>query len=309
MKLIFMGTPDFAVPALEILAKSSHKLLAVVTAPDKPKGRGRKLAEPPVKTAAKALGLPVLQPPKLKNPQFLENLSALRPDLLAVVAFRILPNAVLEIPPLGAVNAHGSLLPKYRGAAPIQWAIFHGEKETGITTFQIAPKVDTGGILLQEKCSISENDTAGILFEKLAPVAAKILLETIDGIEAGTIEAIPQDDALATAAPKISPEMGLLDLNRSGFELRNQIRAFAPQPGAYLFLGPLQLKIFAATFESDGNAQPGEMEQLSKKSFRIGCGDGWLYPQSVQLAGRKQMDVAAFLNGFNLQAALSERYG
>ncbi|HDR05240.1 MAG TPA: methionyl-tRNA formyltransferase [Candidatus Marinimicrobia bacterium] len=309
MKIVFMGTPAFAAPSLEILANSSHQLLAVVTAPDKPKGRGQKVAESAVKIVAKSLGLPVLQPPKLKEPQFLEALAAFQPDLLAVVAFRILPNAVLEIPRLGAVNAHASLLPKYRGAAPIQWAIFHGEKETGISTFQIAPKVDTGGILLQEKCPIGEQDNAGMLFEKLAPVAAKLLLETIDKIEAGHLKTIPQDNALATAAPKISPEMGLLNLNRGGIELRNQIRAFAPQPGAYLFLGPLKLKIFSARFESDGKAQPGLIQQLSKKSFRIGCADGWLYPDIVQLAGRKQMDIAAFLNGFNLQAAIADSDG
>ncbi len=309
MKIVFMGTPEFAVPALELLAKSSHKLLAVVTAPDKPKGRGRKLAESPVKATATSLGISVLQPLKLKNPQFLDRLSALQPDLLAVVAFRILPNAVLEIPRLGAVNAHASLLPKYRGAAPIQWALYHGEKETGITTFQIAPKVDTGGILLQQSFSIGEDDTAGDLFENLAPVAGKLLLETIDQLEANRIRPIPQDDTLATAAPKIYPEMGRLDLNRQGIALQNHVRAFSPQPGAYIFIGEQQLKIYAVRFEKAAGTQSGLIQQISRKSFRIGCADGWLYPQSVQLAGRKQMDTAAFLNGFNLQAAIAETDG
>lgn len=301
MKLVFMGTPDFAVPALERIHQSAHQILAVVTAPDKPHGRGQKLSFTPLKELALQLNLPVLQPEKLKSPEFLRALSVINPDIFIVVAFRILPMALLTIPRFGAVNAHASLLPKYRGAAPIHWAIFNGEAETGVTTFQITQTVDTGGILLQEKTSIRPNETTGELYDRLKFIAANLLVHTLDLVESGNHIATSQDDSLATPAPKVFPEMGVLDFKRSGENLINHIRAFTPFPGAWTKLDEtLRLKITKAHFSYESCTVPGTIHIYSRKSFSIDCSDGRIFPEEVQLSGRKSMDAAAFLNGFDL---------
>jgi methionyl-tRNA formyltransferase len=300
MKIVFMGTPDFAVPSLERLNASGHTVAAVVTAPDKPGGRGRKIQGSPVKNTALRLGLPLLQPVKLKAPEFIAELKKINPDILIVVAFRILPREVYSIARFGAVNAHASLLPKYRGAAPIHWAVLKGERETGITTFQIEDKVDTGGILLQKKIPISPEDTTGTLYEQLKVLAAETLLETLDGLEKGALKPVRQDHALATPAPKIFPEMAVLDFSESGEHIVNTARAFSPVPGARFFLNKNMIKILKCRFQPQENTNPGKLEHLSKSQFAIHCADGLIIPDEIQTEGKKRMAVRDFLNGFDL---------
>lgn len=300
MNIVFMGTPDFAVPSLERLHASGHKVAAVVTTPDKPGGRGRKIQGSPVKNTAQRLGLPVLQPRKLKETDFISKLKKINPDIFIVVAFRILPREVYSIAQRGAVNAHASLLPKYRGAAPIHWAILKGDTETGITTFQIEDKVDTGGILLQKKIDVSPEDTTGTLYETLKYLAADVLLETLDGLENSTLKPVRQDDALATPAPKIFPEMAELDFSKSGEYIVNRVRAFSPVPGARFFLNRTMIKILKCRFEPYENTCPGKLERLSKSQFVIHCADGLIFPEDLQMEGKKRMAVRDFLNGFDL---------
>lgn len=300
MKIIFMGTPEFAVPALDALAASHHQVQAVVTVPDKPKGRGQGIAMSAVKTRALELDLPVLQPVKLKDPVFIDTLKAYDPDILVVVAFRILPPEVYELPVHGAVNAHASLLPKYRGAAPIHWAVYHGEKETGVTVFQIDRKVDTGKIILQEKIEILEEDTTGKLYDVLKEISADALLKALDMLENDKVAYLPQDDALATPAPKVHPDIGYLDFRKTGDELCRTVRAFAPWPGAYFMLNGQRIKVGGARFEAHPGTNPGTIEILSKKQFAIHCADGWFLPQKCQSPGRKMMDVVDWLNGTDL---------
>ncbi|MDD5583326.1 MAG: methionyl-tRNA formyltransferase [Candidatus Marinimicrobia bacterium] len=300
-----MGTPAFAVPSLEALARSKHSLLAVVTAPDKPRGRGQKVLPSPIKKCALDLSLPVLQPTTLKDPAFLDHLRTLAPDIFVVIAFRILPPEVYTLPPLGAVNVHASLLPKYRGAAPIQRAILHGETETGITTFQITGKVDTGKILIQKRISIDPEDTAGTLSERLEKVAAECLLETLEGLEDGTLTPLEQDNTLATPAPKIHPEETLLDFSQPGKEIINTIRAFSPQPGARFFLGGTLMKLLKAQFEPYPETIPGTIEKISKHAFAIHCKDGRILPEEIQPEGKRKMSVTDFMNGVDITRYLS----
>lgn len=288
MKVVFMGTPEFAVPSLDALVASHHDVLAVVTAPDKPKGRGQSLAISEVKKRALELDLPVLQPLKLKDPVFLKTLHAYNPDILVVVAFRILPPQVYELPTYGAVNAHASLLPKYRGAAPIHWAVFHGEKETGVTVFQIDKKVDTGKIILQETIDILEDDTTGKLYNVLQAISADALLKALDMLENNKVEYLPQDDSLATPAPKVKPETGKLDFELSCEELSRAIRAFSPWPGSYFMLNDQRIKVYKADVELCEDTQPGKIEILSKKQFAIHCKDGLFLPKELQSPGRKK---------------------
>jgi methionyl-tRNA formyltransferase len=300
VKIIFMGTPEFAVPALDALAASHHQVQAVVTVPDKPKGRGQGIAMSAVKTRALELELPVLQPVKLKDPVFIDTLKAYDPDILVVVAFRILPPEVYELPVHGAVNAHASLLPKYRGAAPIHWAVYHGEKETGVTVFQIDRKVDTGKIILQEKIDILEDDTTGKLYDVLKEISADALLKALDMLENDKVVYLPQDDTQATPAPKVRPDTGKLDMTKSGAELLRAVRAFTPWPGAYVMLNGQRIKIAEAGFDTHPDTTPGKIEILSKKQFAIHCADGWFLPEKLQSPGRKMMDVVDWLNGTDL---------
>ena len=306
MKVIFMGTPEFAVPSLDALVASHHDVLAVVTVPDKPKGRGQGIAMSEVKKLALELDLPVFQPVKLKDPMFINTLKAYDPDILAVVAFRILPPEVYELPAYGAVNAHASLLPKYRGAAPIHWAVYHGEKETGVTVFQIDKKVDTGKIILQEKIDILEDDTTGKLYDILKDIAADALLKALDMLESGRVDYLPQDDSAATPAPKVLPEIGYLDVRKTGEELCRIVRAFAPWPGAYFLLDGQRIRVDSARFEAHPGTEPGKIEILSKKQFAIHCADGWFLPQKLQSPGRKMMDVAAWMNGNDLRSKIKD---
>ena len=301
MKIIFMGTPEFAVPSLEKLHASKHDVLAVVTVPDKPKGRGQSVAMSDVKKKALELGLPVLQPTKLKDPEFIDALKAYNAEIFIVVAFRILPPAVYELPKHGAVNAHASLLPKYRGAAPIHWAVYHGESETGITVFQIDKKVDTGKIILQERLAIQEDDTSGLLYDKLKHISAEALLKAIDQLENNKVNYLSQDDSLASAAPKVLPNTGYLDFDLSCDELSRSIRAFSVWPGSFFYMNGQRIKVIKAKVELQENTQPGKIEKLSKKQFAIHCKDGYFLPQELQSPGRKSMSVLDWMNGNELK--------
>jgi len=296
-----MGTPEFAVPALDALVASHHEVLAVVTAPDKPKGRGQTMDMSDVKKRALELELPVLQPVTLKDPDFIRSLKTYAPDILVVVAFRILPPEVYELPKYGAVNAHASLLPKYRGAAPIHWAVYHGEKETGVTVFQIDKKVDTGKIILQETIDIQDEDTTGKLYDVLKTISADALLKALDMLENDKVDYLPQDDSLATPAPKVTPDTGKLDFHLSCEELARSIRAFSPWPGSYFMLNGQRIKVFKADIEQHPGTQPGMVEILSKKQFAIHCKDGRFLPKELQSPGKRRMDVKDWLNGVDIK--------
>ncbi len=307
-RIIFMGTPDFAVASLQKLVNEGCNIVAVVTAPDKPAGRGMSLQESPVKQYAVQQGLTVLQPTKLKDPSFIETLQSLQADLQVVVAFRMLPEVVWRMPQLGTINVHGSLLPQYRGAAPINWAIINGESLTGVTTFLLQHEIDTGHVLMAEKIWIGENETAGSLHDRMKDIGASLLLETIQGIAQGSVEAIPQSN-LSTPdtdnlrhAPKIFTETCKIDWNKSVADIHNLIRGLSPYPAAFTLLGDKKLKIFKSRKEMIVPAHaPGEYETDQKTFLKFACKDGYVQVEDVQLEGKKQMDVASFLRGYRFQ--------
>ncbi len=303
MRLVFFGTPRFAQIALERLLKSRHKVAAVVTAPDKPQGRGKKLAPSEVKRYALEQNLEVLQPRKLRDESFIRRVGEYAADLFAVVAFRILPEKLFSLPPQGAINLHGSLLPKYRGAAPIEHALMAGESETGVTTFRIARNVDTGGILLSRRVEIGPNETYEELYPRLANIGADLLVETIDRIEEGKIQAMPQDDTAATAAPKISAADSLIDWEQPAIKVVNRIRGLAGSADAYSYLNGNRLKILRAALAdpSNGTHPPGEIIAADKNSgLIVAAGSGAVRLLEVCPAGKKRMDVQSFLNGARL---------
>ena len=309
-----MGTPQFAVPTLRRLAASDHQILAVVTNPDRPQGRGRQPASPPVKSIALELGLEVMQPASIKEPEFADQLQALRPDLFAVVAFSILPRRLLRIPSLGSVNLHPSLLPAYRGAAPIIWAVINGETETGITTFRLNPRVDAGDLLLQRRVAIDPDETAGELDARLREQGADMMLETIDRLEAGNIEPLPQDDACVSRAPKLTREDGHIDWNQPAAAIRNRIRGTNPVPGAFTEWNGKPLKIHRARLcETDLDAdldrsEPGcVLVADPRQGLVIATGEGGLELSEVQPAGKKSMEGIAFVRGY--QIAPGDRFG
>lgn len=297
MRLIFMGTPDFAVTSLDrIMASKRHAVLAVVTVPDKPRGRGLKLIPSPVKSYAVQHKLPIFQPESLKNTEFLSAIQALEPELFIVVAFRILPEALFNLPQKGTINLHGSLLPKYRGAAPIQWALLNGERETGVTTFFIQRQVDMGNILLQSSLPIQPDETFGELHDRMAVLGADTLLETIDGIAANRLDAKQQNDSGATAAPKINSEMLPIDFNRDAATVHNQIRAFSPKPGAYTFLNDQRMKLLKSHI-TDQSGPVGEVIDRTNSSIIIACGSGSVEITEIQPEGKRSMTVQSFLPG------------
>ena len=247
MRIVFMGTPEFAVPSLEAILRSDDQVVGVVTQPDRPKGRGQQLVPPPVKLVAERAGIPILQPLKIRTPEFLQTLSAWQPDLIAVAAYgRILHTPILRLPPMGCVNVHGSLLPKYRGAAPVQWAVINGETETGITTMLMDEGMDTGAMLLQEKLEILAEDTAGTLAPRLAELGGCLLLDTLARLKAGTLTPKKQDDRQATLAPILKKEDGLIDWTMSATSLANRVRGLSPWPGAFTFFGEERWNIWKA---------------------------------------------------------------
>ena len=298
MKIIFMGTPDFAVPSLKILLDSKHEVAAVVTAPDKERGRGRKVSFTPVKEFAIENNLPVLQPAKLKDEKFVEQLKSFKPDLFVVVAFKILPKEVFTIPLKGSFNLHGSLLPKYRGAAPIQWAIINGEKETGVTTFKLEEKVDTGNIYLQEKLIIEEKDDLGSVHNKMSLLGAEVVLKTVDLIGSGKFELQTQDDSLASPAPKITKETGKIDWTKNDEEIHNLVRGLSPFPGAYFYHNDKQLKIYKTKLSVFETLKPAEIKQTKKELF-IGTGNGTIEILELQQEGKRRMTAEEFLRGFS----------
>jgi methionyl-tRNA formyltransferase len=319
-RIIFMGTPEFAVASLDALVQSGYNIISVITAPDKPAGRGMKLTESAVKKYAVEKGLPVLQPTKLKDPEFLETLKSLQADLQIVVAFRMLPVVVWNMPPMGTINLHGSLLPQYRGAAPINWAVINGEKETGVTTFKLQHEIDTGDILLQESFPIGDDETAGEVHDNMKEIGAKLLVKTVAGLAKGTLVEKPQkavgnsegaiNDSLLTTdgsplrhAPKIFTERCKIDWNKSVTDIYNLIRGLSPYPAAYTYLNEKTLKIYKAKKEmhppdSSQNKVAGSMETDNKTWLKFAGKDGYIHITELQLEGKKKMTVEEFLRGY-----------
>lgn len=301
MRIIFMGTPEFAIPSLDILVQQGYEIAAVVTAPDKPAGRGRKLQPSPIKQYALEQGLTVLQPEKLRDPAFLEALQALSPDLMVVVAFRMLPKVVWDIPAIGTFNLHSSLLPDYRGAAPINWAIINGETRSGVTTFLIDEAIDTGNLLLQESLEIPADWTAGDLHDKLMQQGASLVLKTVQGLEAGSLKPYPQDNTLALHhAPKIFRDDCRINWQKPGEEVYNLIRGLSPYPAAWTLLNDKLLKIFEVRLGDPCAANPGTAEISADSTYlRIATASHWLEVRELQIAGKRRMSVRDFLNGFS----------
>ena len=297
MRLVFMGTPAFAVPTLERAVEAGHEVAAVFTQPDRPKGRGQKDAMPAVKEAALRLGLPVDQPERIRRPEVVEQLRALAPDAVVVVGYgQILPQAILDIPPKGIINVHASLLPKYRGAAPIQWAIARGETHTGVTTMRIDAGLDTGDMLLKWETEIGPEETAVELGDRLAVAGADLLVQTLE--ELSSIVPKMQDDTQASYAPILKKEDGRIDWSKSAEEIVNRVRGLVPWPGCYGSLRGQRFHIWKAK-TAEGRYQPGRLHTIGKKLY-AGCEGGVIELLEVQLEGKKRMTAAAFLNGFTL---------
>lgn len=299
MRIVFMGTPEFAVPSLEALLRSDDQIVGVVSQPDRPKGRGHLLVPPPVKLIAERAGIPVLQPLKIRTPDFLQALSAWQPDLIAVAAYgRILHTPILRLPPMGCVNVHGSLLPKYRGAAPVQWAVIHGETHTGITTMLMDEGMDTGPMLLQEQLEIFPDDTAGTLAPRLAELGGRLLVDTIAQLKAGTLIPRKQDDGHATLAPILKKEDGLIDWMMPATALANRVRGLSPWPGAYTFFGEERWNIWKAVANVGPlTDKPGTIVAVDKQAIVVATGDGLLNIREIQTANSKRMSAGQFLAG------------
>lgn len=297
MRVVFMGTPDFAVPSLKRLIADGHTVSLVVTQADKPKGRGQVMTPPPVKAFSLEKGLPVFQPTKMKTEETLETIKAATPDVIVVVAFgRILPPSILQLPRYGCVNVHGSLLPRYRGAAPIQWAVINGDEEAGVTTMQMNEGLDTGDMLLVSKRPLSEDMTGGELFDLLCEDGAALLSETLKGLESGSIQPIPQNDEDATYAPMLDKSMSRIDWSLPAKTLQNRIRGLNPWPSAVTTYKGKTLKIHSSKVGEPTNETSGTV--ISTAPLQIACGDGYaLQPLQVQLEGSKRMAAEDFLRG------------
>ena len=306
MKVVFMGTPDFAVGALEEIIKAGHEVTAVVTQPDKPKGRGKEMQISAVKACALSHGLPVFQPVKIKAPEAVEQLRGYEADIFVVAAFgQILSKEILDMPKYGCVNIHASLLPKYRGAAPIQWAVIDGEEETGVTIQQMNEGVDTGDIISQEVVKLDVKETGASLFEKLAVCGAQLIVKTLDEIEKGSITPIKQDDSKSTHAKMLNKEMGKLDFSQDAVVLERKIRGLNSWPSAYTYFNGKTLKIWNAdVIEADVSGECGSVCEVTKDSFSIVTGKGLLRVKEVQLEGKKRMEVSAFLLGYPLKKGM-----
>jgi len=314
-RIVFMGTPEFAVASLDAILQAGYPVVGVITAPDKPAGRGMQLTASAVKKYALEKGLHILQPEKLKNPDFLAELKALQADLQVVVAFRMLPELVWNMPPMGTINLHGSLLPQYRGAAPINWAVINGEQQTGVTTFKLQHDIDTGNILLQDSLPIGEKDTAGDVHDRMAGIGARLLVKTIEGLAAGTLEGKPQPlDVSLKHAPKIFTETCHIDWTQSTDSIYNLIRGLSPFPTAFTTLDGKLLKIFRAEKEyvnpslppggppTPGqplsSLAPGQPDTDKKTYLRFATADGFIRVTEIQLEGKKKMSVEDFLRGY-----------
>ncbi|WP_371877498.1 methionyl-tRNA formyltransferase [Thiovibrio frasassiensis] len=301
-----MGTPEFAVPSLQALLDHREEVVAVVCQPDKPKGRGRKLSPPPVKELALAAGIPVLQPTKVRTPEFLEELRSYRPDLMVVTAYgRILPGPLLSLPPLGTINVHGSLLPKYRGAAPVQWAVLNGDTETGITIMQMDEGMDTGDILLPGSLAIEPDDTAGTLAVKMAALGGRLLTEALERLKEGNLPPHKQDERLVTLAPPLSKELSAIDWQKTAREISCRIRGLDPWPMAHTTLEGKWLRLFAPQIiPGPVREAPGTLCRADKTGLTVATGEEYLRIGEVQLEGSKRMSADAFLRGRPLAPGL-----
>jgi methionyl-tRNA formyltransferase len=301
-RIVFLGTPDFAVASLHALVEAGFQVVAVVTAPDKPAGRGLRLTEPAVKQYAIKENIPVLQPQKLRDPEFLEQLKSFQADIQVVVAFRMLPESVWSMPPLGTINLHGSLLPQYRGAAPINRAIMNGETQTGVTTFKLQQAIDTGHILLMEEIPIGPDETAGELHDRMKEIGARLVVQTIQGLVNGTLQEKPQQtvgQVPLKTAPKIFTADASINWREPVSKIHDQIRGLSPFPGAFTSFKEKILKIFRSRPEKDIRAgEPGLMETDGKTWLRFSAGDGYIYVEEMQLEGKKKMKTADFLRGY-----------
>lgn len=302
-RVLFMGTPDFAVPCLKQIIEDKYTVVGVVTQPDKPKGRGHKMVPPPVKECAIEKEIPVFQPETLKNERFLEELNNLAPDIIIVVAYgKILPEYILNYPKFGCVNVHASLLPKYRGAGPIQWSVINGEKTTGVTTMYMEKGLDTGDMILKAETQIGDNETYGELHDRLSVLGAELLSKTMKEIANGTAKREKQYDALSCYAPMISKETGHIDWSKSGDEILNLIRGTNPWPMSYSLYDGVPMKIISGTLEKDAKGIEGEIIRADKSGILVACGGGCgILIREIQMQGSKRMDVASYLNGHEIK--------
>jgi methionyl-tRNA formyltransferase len=306
MRIVFMGTPEFAVPSLEALLKSDDRVVGIVTQPDRPRGRGQRLSPSPVKIIAQREEIPLLQPTRMKDPSFMAELSGWKPDMIAVAAFgRILPPAILSLPPRGCINVHGSLLPKYRGAGPIQWALINGETETGITTMLMDEGMDTGAILLQATMAIGPDETAGSLSSRLADLGGRLLAETLAQFKTGTLTPRLQDNGQATLAPLLKKEDGAVDWTLSATSIANRIRGLTPWPGAYTFLRTDRWTISrSVALDETTTLAPGQIIALTKDAIHVATGKGVLAIRELQPANGRRMPAAQYLAGHPLQTGM-----
>lgn len=304
MKIIFMGTPDFSVGTFEALVEAGHEVVLAVTQPDKPKGRGKEMQFTPVKECAMKYGIPVFQPRKVREPECIEELRKYDADIMVVVAFgQILPKEILEMTPYGCVNVHASLLPKYRGAAPIQWAIIDGEEVTGVTTMQMNEGLDTGDMLLKVEIPIEAKETGGSLFDKLSDAGAKLCVETLDKLEKKEITPIPQGETTTSYAKMLDKQAGNIDWTKSAVEIERLIRGLTPWPSAYTNWNGKVMKIWdAQALEGASDALPGTIAQVDKEAFYVQTGNGFLKVCELQIPGKKRMDAAAFMRGYQVKA-------
>ena len=301
LRLVFMGTPDFACPSLQKLIERGEEILAVITQPDRPKGRGQQLTPPPVKALAERHGIKVMQPVRVRVPEFIETVRELNPDLIVVVAFgQILPKALLDIPRYGCINVHASLLPRYRGAAPINWCIINGETETGVTTMQMDVGLDTGDMLIKRTTPIDPDEDSSSLHDRLAVIGAEALASTLDFLLKGILVPKKQDDSLSCYAPMLKKEDGMIDWSRTAQTIKNLVRGMTPWPGAFTFLEGNTLKIYRVT-AAHGSGPPGMVLQTGKKGIEVACAGGSLIIEELQMEGRKRLKAAEFLAGFTIE--------
>ena len=302
MRIICMGTPEFSIPTFEALREAGHDIVAVVTMPDKPAGRGKKLRPSPVKVYAEEHGVEILQPVKLRDPEFVARLNELKPDLAVVVAFRMLPEMVWSVPTIGTINLHAALLPDYRGAAPINWAIINGETKTGVTTFFIDDKIDTGEIILQEETSISDDETVGMLHDKLMFLGADLVLKTVDLIKTGNVTTTKQPPLEEKSAPKLYPENCKIDWSDSLDHIYNKIRGLNPFPAAWSIIknddDEILVKIYAVKKEREKHQHPIGKIIATKKEIKVAVKNGCIRIDEIKLASKKKMDARSLLNGF-----------
>ena len=304
MRIVFMGTPDFSVPALEALVEGGHEVVAAITQPDKPKGRGKAVLMTPVKEKAMELGIPVYQPVKVREPEFVEKLRQMEPDAIVVVAFgQILPKSILEIPRYGCVNIHASLLPKYRGAAPIQWAVIDGERESGVTTMFMNEGLDTGDMLEKEAVTLDPKETGGSLHDKLSAIGGRLILSTLKGLEDGTLKGTPQTDEGTCYAKMLKKSRGDIDWTMDAAAIERLIRGLNPWPSAYTCLHGKTLKIWDGdVLEREYGVEPGTVAEVAKDRLVVQTGQGSLAIRSLQLEGKKRMDAGDFLRGYAVEA-------